>query len=157
MTRSSAADPQAAGFRVSVGAAGVTGGVALVTNAVWELTQRPLYEVDPSVLRCLSAAVVDAAYTVAAVVGGALVAQRNPRAFLPVVVAALAVAAAGIESWARDTDRWSYADAMPTVAGLGLSPLVQLPLLGALSAWAGRRVYYNSQHGMNFTGRKEPR
>lgn len=85
---------------------------------------------------------VDAAYAVGAVLGAALVAQRRPRAFLPVVVAALAVA--GIESWARNTDRWTYADAMPTVAGLGLSPLVQLPLLGAPSAWAGRRIYYNT-------------
>jgi hypothetical protein len=33
---------------------------------------------------------------------------------------------------------------MPKVAGLGLSPLVQLPLLGALSAWAGRRIYYSA-------------
>jgi hypothetical protein len=144
VTQPAAAGPQVAGLRVPLRAAGVTGGVALVTNAAWELTQRPLYAVDPSVLRCLSAAVVDAAYTVGAVFGAALVAQRDPRAFLPVVAAALAVAAAGIESWALATDRWTYADAMPTVAGLGLSPLVQLPLLGALSAWAGRRIYYNT-------------
>lgn len=144
MTQPDATGPQVAGRRVPLRAAAVTGGVALVANGAWELTQRPLYAVDPSVLRCLSAAVADAAYTVAAVVGAALVAQRHPRAFLPVVVAALAVAAAGIESWARNTDRWTYADAMPTVAGLGLSPLVQLPLLGALSAWAGRRVYYSA-------------
>jgi hypothetical protein len=144
VTQPAAAGPQVAGRRVPLRAAAVTAGVALAANGAWELTQRPLYAVDPSVLRCLSAAVVDAAYTVGAVLGAALVARRRPRAFLPVVVAALAVAAAGIESWARNTDRWAYADAMPTVAGLGLSPLVQLPLLGAPSAWAGRRIYYNT-------------
>ncbi len=115
-----------------------------MANGGWELAQRPLYATNPSLLRCLSAAVVDAGYTVAAVAVGMTVTRRHPRAFLPVVVVVLTAAAVGIEAWALATDRWVYAETMPLVAGLALSALVQLPLLGTLAAWAGRRAYYLS-------------
>lgn len=134
---------------------GLAGGVALVTNAGWELGQRPLYATDVSVVRCLSAAIVDTA--VAAVAAAAVATTRHPRAFLPAVIALLVVAAVGIETWALATDRWLYAEGMPRALGLGLSPLVQLPLLGAVSAWAARRLDGHRSPRTVLLGRRQRR
>ena len=109
-------------------------GVALVANAAWELAQRPLYAGHTEVARCLQASLVDAAYIAAAAALAMVVARGRAPVFTIVLVGGLAVAAASIETWALATDRWSYADTMPTIAGLGLSPLTQLPLLGWLAA-----------------------
>ncbi|HEV2753472.1 MAG TPA: hypothetical protein VGV36_06515 [Solirubrobacteraceae bacterium] len=136
---------------------GLAGGVALVTNAGWELGQRPLYATDVSVLRCLSAAVVDTGYTVAAVAPARVATTHHPRAFLPAVIALLVVAAVGIETWALATDRWLYAEGMPRALGLGLSPLVQLPLLGAVSAWAARRLDGHRSPRTVLLGRRQRR
>lgn len=116
-------------------------GAALALNAVWELAQRPLYDDPGSVLHCLRAALTDAAWTLGA--GGvALLAVRTwgRHAFVPALVVLLALAAVGIEAWALATERWSYAAAMPTLVGLGVAPLLQLPLLGALATLATRWV-----------------
>jgi hypothetical protein len=48
VTQPAAAGPQVAGRHVPLRAAAVTAGVALAANGAWELTQRPLYAVDPS-------------------------------------------------------------------------------------------------------------
>lgn len=109
-------------------------GAALVANATWEVAQRPLYAGDTAVARCLQASLVDAAYIVAAAALAMLVARGRARVFMIVLICGLAVAAASIEAWALSTDRWRYDDTMPTIAGLGLSPLIQLPLLGWLAA-----------------------
>jgi hypothetical protein len=38
--------------------------------------------------------------------------------------------------------KWSYSESMPTVLGIGLSPLVQLSLSGLLALWLTRRLLY---------------
>jgi len=38
--------------------------------------------------------------------------------------------------------RWAYSPAMPTVFGIGLSPLIQLSVTGLLSIWLTRAVLY---------------
>lgn len=38
--------------------------------------------------------------------------------------------------------RWSYAPGMPTIFGLGFSPLVQLSLTGLLSIWLTKEILY---------------
>lgn len=117
----------------------VLAGVALALNAVWELAQRPLYDDSGSVLHCLRAAVADSAWTLAAGGAAAAAAHRWDRsAFVPLIVALLAAIAIGIEVLALSSGRWSYAEAMPTLAGLGLAPAVQLPLLGLLAVLATR-------------------
>ncbi len=63
----------------------------------------------------------------------ALVTARFRR--LPMLLGAVAV-----EREALAMGRWSYAEAMPTLGGIGLTPLVQLPLLGALGVLIARRT-----------------
>ncbi|MEJ7781959.1 MAG: hypothetical protein WKF99_05280, partial [Solirubrobacteraceae bacterium] len=56
----------------------------------------------------------------------------------PAFLVALLATAAFIELRALDQGRWSYAESMPTVFTMGLSPLVQLALTGTLAvliAW----------------------
>lgn len=123
----------------------VLAAVALGLNAAWEVAQRPLYNSPGSVAHCLRAAVTDAGWTIAAGAGAASVARRWRRqAFVPSLIVLLALIAIGIEAVALSTGRWSYVGAMPTLAGLGLAPLVQLPLLGVLAAlaaaWTARRT-----------------
>lgn len=115
--------------------------VALALNVAWELAQRPLYNASGSVPRCLRAAAIDAGWTLAAGAGAALLASRWGRQmFVPLLIALLAIIATGIEALALSTGRWSYAAAMPTLAGLGVAPLVQLPMLGVLAALAAGRT-----------------
>jgi len=40
--------------------------------------------------------------------------------------------------------RWAYKPAMPTVFGIGLSPLIQLIATGLLSIWLARAVLYGN-------------
>lgn len=66
-------------------------------------------------------------------------AARAGRRSPAVLVAGLAGAALGIERNALARGRWAYRPAMPTVGGVGLVPLVQLPLLGLTAARLARR------------------
>jgi len=48
-----------------------------------------------------------------------------------------------IEYWyALVTKQWSYSPLMPTIFGIGVSPLIQLSTTGLLSFWLARRVLY---------------
>lgn len=42
------------------------------------------------------------------------------------------------------THRWMYRKAMPTIFGIGLSPLVQLSTTGILAAWLDREILYGN-------------
>lgn len=113
--------------------------LAFGLNAIWEVAQRPLYAGEQAIGGCLVAAGPDAALTLAAV-GLALWLERRASApFWPLAVGVLLGTAVVIELWALASARWSYADAMPTIGPFGLAPLVQLPLLAALSVVATRR------------------
>lgn len=52
------------------------------------------------------------------------------------------VTAAGIEYHAITTGRWMYSDLMPLVFGIGLSPLLQLGVTGALSVKIAHWLLY---------------
>lgn len=55
---------------------------------------------------------------------------------------ALTIFAIGLEIWALETNRWVYADTMPIVPllNVGLTPIIQLGLLGFLSVHLGERL-----------------
>ena len=114
--------------------------VALVLNAGWEWAQLPLYG-GPSEgphhqlpLWILGrAAVVDAVLTVAVTALALLTRQRRSWLFWVVLLGGLTILSFSIELRAQLTDRWSYSELMPQLWIIGLSPLVQLPLLGVLS------------------------
>jgi hypothetical protein len=110
--------------------------VAFALNVVWEFAQAPLYEGGEELAESiyLQASANDAALIAAAVIVALVARRRSTAAFWIVLVVALAATAAFIEVRAILTDRWSYSELMPTVGIIGLSPQLQLPLLGALTA-----------------------
>lgn len=110
--------------------------VAFGLNVAWELAHGQLYVHDIPTWIYVRAAAVDAAL----IVGALLLARRWSRGFWPVLVGSLLVVAIGIELWALSIGRWSYTDSMPTVGPIGVSPLVQLPLTGAITALVARRT-----------------
>jgi len=115
--------------------------VGFALNVGWELAQAPLYGGRPPTAIYVGAAINDALLIAVAVAAGMLASRRWTPAFWPVLVIGLGATALFIEARALASDRWSYAEAMPTVGAIGLSPLVQLPLLGALAVlavWRGR-------------------
>lgn len=80
---------------------------------------------------CARAAGWDVVISAAAYLAAAMTARRllwiRERRWLPVAiyfVVGLAVTIA-IERWAISVGRWQYREAMPTIAGIGLSPLLQ--------------------------------
>lgn len=111
--------------------------VGFAVNVVWEFTQAPLYEGGselPATIY-LRASATDAVLIAAATALGLVARRRSRLAFWAILVGALAVTAAFIELRAVMLGRWSYSPLMPTVGMVGLAPQVQLPLLGALTAW----------------------
>jgi len=102
---------------------------------VWEVAQLPLNTCPPTPRTVLRAALGDALLTVAVAVPAARTGRGSPA----LLVAGLAAAALGIERGALARGRWNYRPAMPTVGGVGLVPLVQLPLLGLTATRLARR------------------
>lgn len=113
-------------------------------NVVWELGQAGLYAGRAPWWVYLEASVKDGLIIAAAALLAVLVARLDRRAFWPAFLLALLATAAFIELRALAQGRWSYAESMPTVFTMGLSPLVQLALTGTLAvlvAWrAGGRA-----------------
>lgn len=89
----------------------------------------------PTPRTLLRASLGDALLTVAVAVPAARAGRRSPA----VLAAGLAGGALGIERHALARGRWAYRPTMPTVGGVGLVPLVQLPLLGLIAAALARR------------------
>jgi len=55
------------------------------------------------------------------------------------------VIAAIIEIKAFFLEQWAYTSLMPTIFGIGLSPLVQLAVTGALSMFVTSKVFYGKK------------
>lgn len=118
--------------------------VAFAINVAWEFAQAGLYGGRPPWWVYLEAAVKDGLIIAAAAVVAVAIAGLWRRAFWPAFLLSLVATAAFIELRALSQGRWSYAESMPTVFTIGLSPLIQLPLTGTLAvliAWrAGGRA-----------------
>lgn len=109
-------------------------GVAFALNMAWEFAQVPLFAGRPPWPVCFGAAVNDAAIILLATAALLRLRRRADAAFWFGLAGVLAAVAFAIELRAMLTDRWSYSAAMPMVGPVGLSPLLQLPLLGVLAA-----------------------
>ncbi len=123
-------------------------GLAFALNMAWEFAQVQLYAGRPPWTVCAWAAVNDAGIILLATAALLRVRRRPDAGFWFGLAGVLAAVALGIELRAMLTDRWSYSDAMPMVGPVGLSPLVQLPLLGVVAAalcrpWGQARVPAN--------------
>ena len=126
-------------------------GFALLVNFAWEMAQMPLFRMsNPSgwamLGECTQATAGDAALILLAY-GVASLCNRRPRwlrtprpiewaTFLGVGVAATV----GLEWWnVMVRHSWAYRATMPTVAGIGLAPLMQWVILPPLIIWLTRR------------------
>lgn len=120
--------------------------LTLVLHYLWEMVQAPLFTIFAGdsfwshALPCFWAALGDVviamcAYTVAAAVFRRPAWPLHRRWQRPFVVCLLVGLAITIlfEHYALATDRWNYSEAMPTIAGLGLSPLAQWIVVPSLS------------------------
>ena len=126
-------------------------GFAVLVNFAWEMAQMPLFRMrNPSgwaMLReCTQATAGDMMLTLVAYGVAALCIRRlhwllAPRpmewaTFLGVGLAATV----GLEWWnVMLRHSWAYSAAMPTVAGIGLAPVIQWLVLPPLILWLARR------------------
>lgn len=110
---------------------------AYALHFAWEMGQSTLFipmyrlQVRTATAWCARAAGWDVVIGIAAYLAAALAARRllwiRERKWLPVAVyfaVGLGVTIA-IERWAISVGRWQYREAMPTIAGIGLTPLLQ--------------------------------
>ena len=126
-------------------------GFAALAHFAWEMAQMPLYRMDaPTGWRmvggCTQATVGDVIMTLLAYAVAARVTRRRlwlaaPR---PVGLAAFLGAGLamtlGLEWWNVSVKHsWAYSADMPSVAGIGLSPIVQWIVLPPLILWLARR------------------
>ena len=118
--------------------------VGIAINVAWEFAQAGLYAGRPPWWVYVEAAVKDGLIIPGAALLAVAISRLWRRAFWPAFLLALVATAAFIEVRALSEGRWSYAESMPTVFTVGLSPLVQLALTGTLAvliAWrAGGRA-----------------
>ena len=118
--------------------------IVLILNLVWELMHYRLY-IDltgiPPTIHLMLASFMDLllvsliflAYS-AVKHSTAWIENPRPSDFLVIVILAAAVAA-GIEVYSLSQGRWIYEETMPTILGIGLSPLIQLFTTFIISLW----------------------
>lgn len=155
MTSASPREPSASARAPAQDAVGIASwwiAWLLLLNLVWEVAQLPLYSFAPDV-----PATSIAFYVVHCTVGDGLIAAGT------YVIAALAtrdaawpvnapargaliacMTAVSYTAWSEWRNvyvlaSWAYAPAMPTLAGIGLSPLAQWALLPPVATWLARR------------------
>jgi hypothetical protein len=114
--------------------------VSFVLHAVWEYAHLPLYTGYDGLFGgypvWLVATLGDVLYTLGAVLVLWLI--KLDKNYAALTVAGFCVAVF-VEYKAMLLHRWAYAAAMPTVLGLGLSPLLQMTLLLPLSVYISSR------------------
>lgn len=104
--------------------------IAFVLNLIWEKLQMPLYSVDVSGweywLLCIRASIWDAV-----IITGVYYVVDAPSKKIKYIMSVIILlcVAIFIEQCALIEGRWAYSYLMPTIFGIGLVPLIQLPLL----------------------------
>lgn len=83
----------------------------------------------------------DAAITAGIAEAASTVRLRSEAGFWFALVTGLGGAALAIELWALRRGRRRYAGKMPRLAGVGLTPLAQLPLLGVAAVMLVRSAH----------------
>jgi hypothetical protein len=129
--------------------------ISLVLNYMWEsLHEAFFYEVfkcdaELYILMILKAASIDACIILGIYLGVAVL-WRNTLWFLSmkksqvctVLTAGIIIATIIEYRGALVLKEWSYVPAMPTIFGIGLTPLIQLSVTGLLSLWLAKRFLY---------------
>lgn len=133
-------------------------GWMLALNLMWEVVQMPLYTLPPapfpfftaySILHCT---IGDGLIASALYVGTAFIAGRRWPAEAPLrglaVLLPFGLAYTAYSEWRNVyiVGSWGYSTVMPTIFGVGLTPLAQwlvLPLVATWLAW--RRSHHSEQ------------
>ena len=104
--------------------------VAFALNLIWEKLQMPLYAVDVSGwdcwLLCIRASVWDAVIITGVYYLIDTPSRTHRYALASILLFCIAIF---IEQRALTEGKWAYSALMPTLFGIGISPLIQLPLL----------------------------
>lgn len=119
--------------------------VVFVLNLVWENAHGALYDhVIPGwgYLRAAAGDVILVLLPVA--LTRPLRRVRMPYSACVAVV--LVVVGVAVEALALAEGRWAYTTAMPTLAGIGISPLLQLPATGLVALLIVRRTCPRARH-----------
>jgi hypothetical protein len=124
----------------------------LVLNLAWEAAQLPLYAFAPQVTRAEIAyyilhctlgdgVIALGAYAVAAFAARDASWPLHDSKRALVLACAAAIVYTAWSEWRNVyvAGNWAYADLMPTLAGIGVSPLLQWTLLPPLAWWLLRR------------------
>lgn len=134
--------------------------ISLMLNYIWEsMHEAFLYEVSKCdaehyILMILEAAVVDASIILGIYLWVTVVwrdifwLMHMKRNQLYTACAAGIIVAVIIEYRSvLVLKEWSYLPAMPTIFGIGLTPLIQLSTTGLLTFWLAGRVLYKGSRG----------
>ena len=133
--------------------------LAVAVNYPWEMAQAALYEPMGSLVyaswRCFVASLGDGLTIIGVVIAGAML-YRDATWFrrwsatdVVFTVVAGTLFGVAVEWWGLATGRWEYDDSMPRVPGLGLGlvPLLQMPILASLTLWiTAHRFASSEQH-----------
>ncbi len=118
--------------------------IILTLNLIWEFSNYKLY-IDlsgtPSVLHLIIASFADLflimfVFLIISIFRKNInwIEKPNKLDYLIIILLGLLIAIA-IEVYSLSKGRWSYTDLMPTIFGIGLSPLIQLFTTSILSLW----------------------
>ncbi len=117
--------------------------VAFLLNLIWEKLQMPLYAVNISAwdcwLLCIHASMWDAIIITGAYYLIDTPSRTHRYALSSILLFCIAIF---IEQRALTEGRWAYTHLMPTVFGIGISPLIQLPLLAIATYETVRRIMH---------------
>jgi len=120
----------------------IVGLIALILNIIWEFSHHSLY-IDLSGIPKYSHLIIASFADMLIILGVFAIVSlknknlnwiKNPGKFDYLIVVFLGlIIAVFIEMINLDLGRWKYTATMPTLLGIGISPLVQLALTGIIS------------------------
>jgi len=129
--------------------------ISLILNYIWEsMHEAFLYKVfkcdaELYIVMILKAAVVDASIVLGIYLGVAVfwkdilwILSMKRNQLYAASIAGIIIAVIIEYRSALLLKTWSYLPAMPTIFGIGLTPLIQLSTTGLLTFWLARRFIY---------------
>lgn len=118
--------------------------IILILNLIWEFSHYKLY-IDltgiPLTIHLIIASFIDLfliafIFLINSFFNKNLIWIENPKKFDYIIIIILGILiATGIEIFSLTYNRWAYTELMPTIFGIGVSPLIQLFTTAIISLW----------------------